>query len=39
MFKRFLQSYDIDSSVRAVFLENAKEGAVFSKGTDFKCKN
>lgn len=33
---RFLESYEIDSSIRAVFLENSKEGGVFSKGTDFK---
>ncbi|KAL4497195.1 hypothetical protein ABPG72_019515 [Tetrahymena utriculariae] len=33
---RFLESYEIDSSIRAVFLENSKEAGVFSKGTDFK---
>ncbi|EGR29154.1 hypothetical protein IMG5_162090 [Ichthyophthirius multifiliis] len=33
---RFLESYDVDSSVRAVFLEGSKEGESFSRGTDFK---
>lgn len=33
---RFLDSYEIDSSIRAVLLENSKEGGVFSRGTDFR---
>jgi hypothetical protein len=32
--KRFLSSYQIDGTVRAIFLQSTK-GDIFSKGTDY----